>query len=239
MPFSSALSLHPVTAHAVGEAVGDVLEGLGPEPDLAVLFVTPPHAGALEDAGNVVRSVLRPGALVGCAAVSVVGTGQEVEQDPAVSLWAGRFGPVQAVRLEAVTTGSAVEITGWPEEIPFDPQALLLLADPFTFPVEALYSELAERHPGLPVVGGNASAAVGPGGNRLLVDQTLVSAGAVGVFLGPGVSVDTVVSQGCRPVGQPYVVTRAEGNVVFELGGEPAMERLVTMAQNSMSSEEV
>ena len=57
-------------------------------PDLALLFVTPPHAGALEDAARAVRDMLRPGALLGCAAVSVVGGGREVEQSPGVSLWA-------------------------------------------------------------------------------------------------------------------------------------------------------
>ncbi|HVL93319.1 MAG TPA: hypothetical protein VM264_08235, partial [Acidimicrobiales bacterium] len=85
MPFAAALSEHPVPAHAVGEVAGQVLEALGPAPDLAVLFVTPPHAGALEDAIGAIRDILRPAALLGCAAVSVVGTDREVEQDAAVS----------------------------------------------------------------------------------------------------------------------------------------------------------
>jgi hypothetical protein len=38
--------------------------------------------------------------------------------------------------------------------------------------------------------------------------------------------VRTVVSQGCEPVGRDAVITNAEGNVVFELAGEPALERL-------------
>src|SRR5690606_10155402 len=36
----------------------------------------------------------------------------------------------------------------------------------------------------------------------------------------------SVVSQGCRPIGTPYVVTRAEANVIYELGGRPPLARL-------------
>ena len=239
MPFTSALSEHPVPATAVGEVVGQVLERLGAAPDLAVLFVTPPHAGALEDAAGAVSDVLRPGTLIGCAAVSVVGTAREVERDPAVTLWAGRFGPVEPVRLTAFRDHDGFAFEGWPDEVPFEPSALLLLADPFSFPVQELYADLAGRSPGLRVVGGNASAAVGPGGNRLVLDRAVHTSGAVGVLLGPGVDVDTVVSQGCRPIGRPYIVTRAERNYVLELAGSPALERLVQMTNEGMPEEDI
>jgi small ligand-binding sensory domain FIST len=42
--------------------------------------------------------------------------------------------------------------------------------------------------------------------------------------------VGTVVSQGCRPVGSPFVVTRAEESVVYELAGKSAIERLQEVA---------
>ena len=239
MPFTAALSEHPVPATAVGEVAGQVLEKLGAAPDLAVLFVTPPHAGALEDAATALSDVLRPGTLIGCAAVSVVGTGREVERQPAVSLWAGRFGPVEPVRLSAIRTGEGFTFDGWPDETPFEPSALLLLADPFTFPVQELYDELGRRHPGLRVVGGNASAAAGPGGNRLVLDRTVHTSGAVGALLGPGVEIDTVVSQGCRPIGRPYIVTKAERNYVLELAGSPALERLVQMTTEGMPEEDI
>ena len=239
MPFTAALSEHPVPATAGAEVAGEVLERLGPAPDLAVLFVTPPHAGALEDAAAALDDILRPGTLLGCAAVSVVGTGREVEREAAVSLWAGRFGPTLAVRLTAVRSIEGVAIDGWPLDPPFEPSTLVLLADPFSFPVDNLYAELAERHPGLRVVGGNASAAAGPGGNRLVLDRRVHTSGAVGVLLGPGVEIDTVVSQGCRPIGRPYIVTRAEQNYVYELAGSPALERLVQMSADAMSEADI
>lgn len=238
MPFASAISEHPITATAVGETAGHILETLGARPDLAALFVTPHHAGALEDAANVVRAVLEPGVLVGCAAISVLANGHEIEDGPGVVLWAASLGvPVAPVRLSATRTTDGVALSGWEEPPPVEPGALLLIADPFTFPAEGFLAHLAESHPGMPVLGGNASAANGPGGNRLLLDGAVTSSGAVGALIGTGAPIETVVSQGCRPIGRPYAVTRTEHNVVFELGGEPALQRLTEVA-NSLTDEE-
>lgn len=219
--FAAAVSEHPVTATAVGEVAGEVLERLGgTSPDLAMLFVTEAHAGALEDAARAVRSILSPGVLLGCAAVAVVGPGVEVEERPGVSLWAGRVGAV------------APFVEGVPA--PFEPVALLLLADPFTFDAETFLAEV-----GVPVYGGMASAARGPGGNRLVVDDEMATSGAVGAWLGPGVRVRSIVSQGCRPIGSPYVVTKAERNVIYELGGTAPMQRLLDMARTQLPEEDV
>jgi small ligand-binding sensory domain FIST len=227
MPFAAAISQHPLSAHAAGEVVGQVLESLGTAPDVAFLFVTPPHAGALEDIAAVVRSVLAPSVLVGCAAESVVGPSTEVEQTAAVSLWAGRTGSVQPVEL--TWDQGASTPSGWPIQMAVEPRAVVLLADPFSFDAEALLAWAERELPGVPIVGGYASAARGPGGNRLCMGARVRTDGAVGVILGSGVSVATVVSQGCRPVGRPWVVTKADDGLIYELGGRPALERLLEL----------
>ena len=231
--FAFGLSEHPLATQAVGEVVGQVLDALGPDapqPDLALLFVTAPHAGAVEDIAAAVRATLQPAALLGCTAESVVGGRREVEQQPAITLWAGHTGPVAPFSLELRRTPDGETLVGWPEGGNDDSAGLLLLADPFTFPADAFLTRLGDDRPGLPVIGGLASGANGPGGNRLVLDGQIRSEGAVGAFLGPDTSVTTVVSQGCRPVGDPFVVTRAEGNIVYELGGRPALERLQELA---------
>lgn len=231
--FAAALSEHPNTAVATGDVVGRVLEGLGDAsepPDLAMLFVTPAHVSELHEIVATVNATLRPRAMLGCAAISVVGGDREVERGPGISLWAGRTGPVTAFHLEVGDSPDGLTFTGWPEAIPDDASALLLVPDPFTFPTDDLLRRMEEDRPGMPVVGGMASAARAPGDNRLVINDQVVTSGAVGAFLGAGVEVTTVVSQGCRPVGSPFVVTRAEQNIVYELGGRPAVERLQEVA---------
>jgi small ligand-binding sensory domain FIST len=240
MPFASALSEHPVPSLATGEVIGAVLEALGERPDLVVLTVTRPHLGALEDIAATVEAVLHPLAIIGCAAESVVGTDREVEETPSISLWAGRVGPLVPVTLRATRlSGDEWHFDGWPTTLAFQPSALVVITDPFTFPGDDFLAWLEERHPGLPVVGGNASAGRGPGGTRLVAGGRTVSEGAVGVLLGGGVEVATVVSQGARPYGHPFTVTRSDRNLLQEVAGTPALECLVAQITGELDRTEV
>lgn len=240
MPFAAAISQHPVTALAVGEVAGEVLDHIGPGADLALLFVSPHHAGALEDAAAAIRTLLEPATLLGCAAVAVAGRGTEVEAGPALSLWAGRLSAgVAPVRLEGPAGVGELVLDGWPERLPFDPEVLILLGDPYSFLAEEALIRLARAWPSMKVIGGMASAARQPGGSRLALDGHIYSSGAVAAVLGPGSGFTPLVSQGCRPVGDPLVVTGAERNVILELAGRAPLERLEHLARTSFTEDDV
>jgi small ligand-binding sensory domain FIST len=232
--FASALSEHPDPAEATGEVIGAVLEQLGTGPDVAAVFASPQHRDAFGDMAAAINRMLRPGVLVGTTAVAVLGGSREVEDAPAIGLWAGRLAArPRPVRLQATRTASGIALQGLSAST-FEPgDALLLLADPFSLPVDAIIDALATFETpeasetlSVPVVGGMASAANTPGGNRLVLDDEVMSSGGVGVVLPGGVATRTVVSQGCRPIGDPMIVTRAEGNLVMEIAGRPALDRL-------------
>jgi small ligand-binding sensory domain FIST len=231
---ASALSTHPVASVATGEVAGAVLESLGAEPDLVVLFATRPHTGAVEDVAAAVRELLRPATFIGATAVSLAGGSQEVEEEPALSLLAVRFdggGPAVPVRLEAIGTGDGATVLGLPDTS--EPgSTLVVLADPFSFPVQELLDAVADDRPDLTVVGGLASAAFAAGGNRLLLDGVVHDDGAVGVLLPPGVATTAVVSQGCRPIGTPMVVTGSSGNMLESLASEPALPLLLRLVES-------
>jgi small ligand-binding sensory domain FIST len=234
MTFASALSEHPDPGEATGEVIGAVLEQLGTEPDVAAVFASPQHRDAFGDMAAAISRMLRPGVLVGTTAVAVLGGSREVEDAPAIGLWAGRLAArPRPVRLQATRTASGIALQGLSAST-FEPgDALLLLADPFSLPVDAIIDALAEVEMpeasetlSVPVVGGMASAANMPGGNRLVLDDEVMSSGGVGLVLPGGVATRTVVSQGCRPIGDPMIVTRAEDNLVMEIAGRPALDRL-------------
>ena len=240
MPFAGALSEHPIPSLATGEVIGAVLEAIGERPDIVFLSVTRPHAGALDDIITTVTSVLHPMVTIGCAAESVVGTGHEIEETPAISLWAGRVGPLMPVTLRASRSADDTwHFSGWPDKITIEPTALILVADPFTFPVDRFLSWIGDRHPGLPVIGGNASAALGPGGSRLIAGDRTLNEGAVGVLIGSGVEMEAVVSQGCRPYGQPLTVTKSDRNIMYEVAGTPAIESMVDQMKHGLSPVEI
>src|SRR4029077_13083349 len=105
---------------------------------------------------------------------------------------------------------------------PSEPQgAHLLIADPYTFPADALLTHLNDKSPGAVVMGGMASAALAPRQSRLFLDDRVLSAGAVGVHL-PDAEIHPLVAQGCRPIGDAFIVTRAVSNLIRGLrGGRP------------------
>ncbi len=226
MQVAAALSEHPLPTHAVGEAAGDVLEQIGTKPDLVCVFVTSGHAGALEDISGAVRAILRPRLLVAAGAGAIIGGHREVEESPGVVVWAAKTGAIEPVRIDTRRSADGWTVEGLPGRAAQGERTLLLLADPHTFPTDGFLSRLADSAPDLTVVGGLVAGARGAGGTRLALDGRQYTDGAVGVLFGKGADVVPVVAQGCRPVGAPFVVTRADHNIVYELGGRPALERL-------------
>ena len=225
--YASGSSSHPDPRVAAGEVFGQVMDALdGKEPELAVIFITDHHLASVREIVDACHEILRPEILVGASAQGVLAGSTEYEQGPALALFciASPHLIAEPILLEAISMGKDSALLGWPREVP-GPTVALLLADPYSFPVAAFLDRLNEGYPSVTAIGGMASAASAPGQNRLVLDRTITSEGAVGVLL-RGVPIDTVVSQGCTPIGKPYVVTRAEANVIYELGGRPATERL-------------
>ena len=231
---AAALSRHPVVAHATGEVVGSIVEQLGEAPDLAVVFADVARTGALDDVVATIGTLVRPRVLFGATASMVAGTHHEVEDGPAIALLAARFpegaGDAVPVRLQSIETDEGAAVLGLPD-VGFDERALILLADPFSLRVDLVLDAFASSTPNLTVVGGLASAARAPGGNRLVLDGRLHVDGAVGVLLPPGLDVRAIVSQGCRPIGDPMVVTKSAGSLIEELASEPALARLLRMIE--------
>ncbi|MBU6364267.1 MAG: hypothetical protein KGQ95_08630, partial [Acidobacteria bacterium] len=237
--FASAMSTLPKPGDAAREACAAVLRALdGHHPDLVVLFATPDLMANAAGIAAIISGELGGGAIIGCTAEAVVGTGREVESPPGLSLWAASL---PGTRLEPFVLdpglgddGAAV-LTGWPAQV--DPRApaevagsdaVILLADPFSFPPDSLHGpdgKPAARQ----VIGGMASGGRAPGDHRLVFGEHVLAEGAVGVVV-PGAH--AVVSQGCRPVGPEMTITACHDGVVEELAGRPALERVQAVVED-------
>jgi small ligand-binding sensory domain FIST len=222
----AGLSASPIAAEAAAEAAREARAGLGgAETDLAFLFLSAEHLDDAEEALSAAQEELDAEHLLGCVAEGVVARDRELEEGPGVAVWAatlpgGRIEPFHAV---AFGTDEGVAVAGFPDLDEAD--LVTLLVDPFTFPAAGFLTKLNEEEDGVPLVGGLAAGAGEPEAQALFLDGEVLTEGAVGAVL-RGVPVRTVVSQGCAPFGTDSVITSAEGNVVFELAGRPALERL-------------
>ena len=225
-----ALVLAADTGAAARRAVGEARASLGGLPEsLAVLFASAHFFGSAEALVTAVTEETGGVPLVGCVADAVAGGAREVESEPAVSLWlAAGLGPVETFAMEFVRTASGGAFGGY--RFGPDPAGVhLMVCDPFTFPARDLLTHLNARVPGVVVMGGLASGGLRLRQSRLFLDDRVLSQGAVGVHL-PRAEVHPLVAQGCRPVGDPYTVTQADGNLIFELGGRSPLARLQELA---------
>ena len=222
------------TVEAAAEAADRARAGLEPTCDLAVVFASGNHLAMAKWLLSEVHERLEPRALIGCGAGGTVAGGHELEETPGIAIWAASLpgAELETMHLTAERDAQGFRLLGLPVSL-LEPanadeaggdESLIALCDPFSFPAEELLAAVDRSRPHLPVLGGLASASFA-GGAVLLRDGEVHSDGAVAVRL-RGVQVLPCVSQGAGPVGPEMTITSAEANVIGQLAGKPAMERL-------------
>jgi small ligand-binding sensory domain FIST len=244
LSFASSLSETAQTQAALDEAICDLTRRLNGPADLVVVFTTAHHRERFDLIQCRLAEALSPRVTVGATAAGVIGTRREVEKSPGLSVLAARL--PGGINLHPFT----LRQTDWPAAIDSPStlretveghhnlptaspiKAVLLIADPFSTPMSDIPPAFNKTWPNVPLVGGMASAANSPGGNRLLLNGEIFRDGAVGVALSGNIRVDCTVSQGCRPVGKPCVITKSKQHVVQELGGKKALEVVYDIIQN-------
>ncbi|MFG0329434.1 MAG: FIST N-terminal domain-containing protein [Phycisphaerales bacterium] len=234
------LSEREDTESAIAEIVESVAPQMRGTTDLAVVMFSPHHREHANEIASALLDSLAPGALLGLSAAGVVSNEHEVEKRPGISLFAASL---PGAKISAFTEADL----NWPEhendEAALresigahvdDLRAVILLADPFT-PLARLVPALSKSldrsldAPPAPLIGGVASAGQTAGENRYIFNDTVRTGGILGVTISGSVRVDTVVSQGCRPIGKPFVVTKSRHNIIETLGGRPSLQAFQEM----------
>ena len=232
MKWASSISTQPSLEQALKEAVADIRRQLGDEaPDLVMAFISPIF-GSSSILSKLLRQIFPTTRVFGCTAGGVSGGGREVEQDIGLSLTAAILPDVgiEACHLTSDQLPDPEEaVTSWRALIGLEPEhqpAFLILPDPFSFDVSELINGLDRAYPGAPKAGGVASGGRRPGEHALFSDDTVHRSGAVCIALYGDIQLDTVVAQGCRPIGIPFKVTRGHQNLIYELNGQKVLTTL-------------
>ena len=223
----------------VVEAVRDALASLGAcAPSLAVVSVCAPGdpmvgGRILGHAGSLIAEMAPGCAILGSTAHGVVRAGDAAEMQPAVSVWLASWpgASPRPFRISARAVDDGVALYGLPD-IGEDDRLAVLLVDPWSTPIDDVLAAFDRVDGALPVVGGFASAAAARGENRLLLGTSVVDGGAVGVVLDSSAPMRAVVSQGCRPFGDPMTVTSSRGAFLIEMASRPALERVRAMVSD-------
>ena len=220
MRWASTIAEAPTTADAVRGACEVISAGLGAaRADLAVVFASGHHGADLADIGGRISSALAGARVVGCSARGVVGAGREVEKAPAISVTAAQLPDVEISPFHTPPTAEIPNVAS-------DAEGVIVIADPYSTDPEACVSELDEVYSRATVIGGLASGAMRPGTDALVLDDVAYDSGLIGVALSGALEVDAVIAQGCRPIGEPMLVTRCQENLILELNEKKPLEVL-------------
>jgi len=241
MKWASTLSRLPAAPDAFAESAEALEQQLaGCSPDLLLVFASPDHATACPQIATLASRRFPGALLVGCTGGGVIGDAREAEDGPALSLTAAALPGVaiSGFHVDMVSLPPPGEDVGaWRSMCGVTPEArpnLLLLADPFTMDPHALIAGLDGAYRGAPKFGGLASGGRRAGENRLFLGRDVHRSGAVGVAFSGDLTVETVIAQGCRPIGKPMLVTRCQGGLLQQFD-QGAPIRVLTELYGSLS----
>lgn len=228
--FHASVTENESSHDAVAEVIAAARDATGGKIDAAFVFFTAEHR---DNADTILENLwleLDPECVIGCSAEGVIGGEKEVERSPGLALLVGQLPDVRVHSFHIGGQSEWRKIIAEPsllrERLGAETSAVIGFGDPFTVPLAQFLPALDAGVPGVPLVGGMASSARRQGENVLLKNDQTYTEGFVGVTLSGPIEVQTVVSQGCRPIGRPLVITRSHENVIEQLGGRPPLEVL-------------
>lgn len=228
MQWVSVLSTRPSLEAAIADVVQKAQAALHHPAHLGFLFISAAFTSEYSRLMPLLQEQLPGVPLIGCGGAGVVGMGQanqarEIEGDPALSLTLAHLPGVQiqTFHLDPETLPDLDSPPGaWVDLIGVSPAGnpqFVLLADSAFNRINDLLQGLDFAYAGSTKVGGLASGGFGNHAGGLFRNGNLYREGIVGVALSGNIQLDAIVAQGCRPIGQPYLVADGERNIMLAL----------------------
>ena len=238
MKWASCISSQETIEACVEEAVAGVTQQLaGRDADLTIIFVSPHFRTQYRAIPQLLRNRMPIGLLLGCSGGGIIGGGKEIEQKPAFSLTAAHLPGVELQTIQTDTMDLPDPDTApsvWQQWLGVDVAknpSFIVLADPFSFRAEEFLAGMDFAYSRSAKVGGLASGAQAQGGNALYLDDKIYNGGLIGVALSGNIQLDTIVAQGCRPIGKPMNITKCDQYRLLEVDGQPPLEKLEEMVE--------
>jgi small ligand-binding sensory domain FIST len=228
MKWANALSSRPSLEAAVEDVIQQTQTALGTSADLAIVFISNAYASEFTRLMPLLRERLQVPHLIGCGGNGIIGippngTVAEIEEDPAIALTLAQL-PGVKIHPFHISGDDLPDPDSPPQRWvdlmgidPADNPQFVLLADSSTAKVKDLLQGLDYAYPAAAKIGGLTSGSSMFGGSALFCDFQLHRIGTIGLALSGNIVLDTIVAQGCRPIGPVYRVTEAERHIALKV----------------------
>jgi small ligand-binding sensory domain FIST len=203
-----------------------------PRVSLGLVFMAPRLFASASQVLELLRVHAQIPLLLGCSSTSLIADTEEIEDNagiavglfslPGAELRAHHF--IQAQVEEANGPGYWHTETGLTNE---QTNGWLVFVDPFHLDADVWLRSWNEAYAPLPILGGLASGDPTEQRTQLYLNGEVFETGGVAVSLGGQVSVSSVISQGCTPIGETWTITKVEQNIIHQIGNRPAYQVLL------------
>jgi small ligand-binding sensory domain FIST len=239
MPSQSVSTSHagPYSEQAVRTAAERICAHLAGPATIAFAFVTPDYLPHLDDFSDTIRVDGHVLELVGCTSEGFIFDDTEQEGGSGFSLLA-LHADNTTVDVHELTNSLVESADGpefWKRRLPAA-ESWIAISNPFGFGVDDWLADWNTAFPGVPTVGGLASGSREAENIAVFRNGRVIDGGVVVGFRG-ALRLVPAVSQGCKPIGEPLPVTKAEDNIIFALGSRPAYQALETAFQSLSETE--
>jgi small ligand-binding sensory domain FIST len=239
---ASELITGPPSEERLSEAARNCRERLRGEVSAGFFFFSPEYAADLQEHLEVVRLHGHIPVLNGCLASGGITSGVEEESNPVATLLLlstpetefSTFHIPEAVISEQLTATDLRDAAG-PRAMEAD--GVVIFGNPALVASQKFFPAWNSAFRNLPCAGALASGGSTPEECVMVRDGEVLEGGVVGLAFRGGMKMITVTSQGCRPIGAPLTITKAENNLVYQMGGSTAYEVLDEVFQRLTDKE--
>ncbi len=227
MEFLSRIS----TSTLLDVILKDLSEGVEGAWDIAFLFISGFDEKSTKVIGDKIQAGLSLKNVLGCAGYGVIGAGKEIEDSPSVSLLLARMPGVRCMPfyLDQTSYEDLQTTEEWYDLMdvyPNEKPKFIVFTEATNSAMNSFIEGINKSYPNSPVVGGLTGVENHPRQNLFICNSQYYAEGLVGVCLTGNIHIETIVSQGCRPIGESYIITQADDNIIYELAGRPFYEVL-------------
>jgi len=221
------------------EMINDLTDGLSGDFDMGVLFVSLNSQTDVQEIVNGLRKHTSIKNFLACTCAGIIGSSVEMEYQPAASIILSKLPGVviQPFYLNQIQLERLQRNEDWHnyfEVFPSENPVFLILPDPFLLDMNSFLNGINKAYPNCPIIGGLASGSSQPNGNTIILNNESYDNGVVGFILMGNFKVEMVVSQGCRPIGKTYIVTKARDNMIYEIAGKRFLDVLSSVVQQCL-----
>ena len=232
MKWASAISESENVEEAVSECAESIKSIVGNSPDLVFVFPSFNFSGQFKDISNALSQHFENSVIMGCSGNGVIGAGREVEHTPGFAMCAAELPEVEITPFhisDSDLPDGDDPPNKWENVLGVSREShpnFVLLADPFSVRGENLLMGMDYAYPDCKIVGGLASGGTQPGSNALYLNNITYDHGIAGVALSGNIEINTIVAQGCKPIGSLSRITKCERNILQELDGRSPFDIL-------------